>query len=193
MTQKGTPGLGEFATQQPFQPELAPKVGEHVGRLSQLLGITDIDLHVEEVAGADKSLDVVVDIFNRVNSGGTNLSKGDLAFAKICAEWPEGRDAMKAKLKEWANSEYHFNLDWPLRSVNTVLTGEAKFQFLHEIERGRGSRRPRPSDQAHRHHPQPYRRAVGAGSRSRFLRSLCCAGNGTLPGSAAGKEARPNG
>jgi len=39
---------------------------------------------------------------------------------------------MKAKLKEWANSDYHFNLDWLLRSVNTALTGEAKFQFLHE-------------------------------------------------------------
>ena len=29
--------------------------------------------------------DVVVDVFNRVNSGGTKLSKGDLALAKICA------------------------------------------------------------------------------------------------------------
>ena len=91
-----------------------------------------MDLHVEEVTGADKSLDVVVEIFNRVNSGGTKLSKGDLALAKICAEWPEGRDAMKAELKEWAKADYYFTLDWLLRSVNTVLTGEAKFQHLHE-------------------------------------------------------------
>ncbi len=39
---------------------------------------------------------------------------------------------MKAKLKEWGNADYHFDLDWLLRSVNTALTGEAKFQFLHE-------------------------------------------------------------
>ncbi len=129
---KGTEGLGEFVTRLAAQPELAPKMGEYVGRLSRLLSITDIDLHIEEVTGADKSLDVVVDIFNRVNSGGTKLSKGDLALAKICAEWPEGRDAMKAKLREWAKSDFHFNLDWLLRSVNTVLTGEAKFQYLHE-------------------------------------------------------------
>jgi uncharacterized protein with ParB-like and HNH nuclease domain len=107
-------------------------VGTYVGRLSGLLGVVDIDLHVEEVTGADKTLDVVVDIFNRVNSGGTKLSKGDLALAKICADWPEARDAMKAKLKEWAKADFHFNLDWLLRSVNTVLTGEAKFQFLHD-------------------------------------------------------------
>lgn len=132
LMKKSTAGLGEFVTRVSAQPELVAKVGEYVARLSRLLGITDIDLHIEEVTGADKSLDVVVDIFNRVNSGGTKLSKGDLALARICAEWPEGRDAMKSKLKEWEKSDYYFNLDWLLRSVNTVLTGEAKFQFLHE-------------------------------------------------------------
>ena len=132
LMKKGTAGLGEFVTRLSAQPALAAKVGDYVGRLSRLLGITDVDLHVEEVTGADKTLDVVVDIFNRVNSGGTKLSKGDLALAKICADWPEARDTMKAKLKEWAKADYHFNLDWLLRSVNTVLTGEAKFQFLHD-------------------------------------------------------------
>jgi len=129
---RGTNGLGEFVTRLAAQPTLAAKVGDYVGRLSRLLGVTDVDLHIEEVTGADKTLDVVVDIFNQVNSGGTKLSKGDLALAKICADWPDARDTMKAKLKEWANADYHFNLDWLLRSVNTVLTGEAKFQFLHE-------------------------------------------------------------
>ena len=128
----GTAGLGGFVARMTAIPELAERVGEFVGRLSTLLSITEIDLHVEEVTGAEKSLDVVVDIFNRVNSGGTKLSKGDLALAKICAEWPEARNAMKAKLKEWADADYHFNLDWLLRSLNTVLTGEARFSHLHD-------------------------------------------------------------
>lgn len=132
LMKKGTAGLGEFVTRLSAQPGLVLKVGEYVGRLSRLLSVTDVDLHIEEVTGGDKTLDVVVDIFNRVNSGGTKLSKGDLALAKICADWPEARDTMKAKLREWANAGYRFNLDWLLRSVNTVLTGEAKFQFLHE-------------------------------------------------------------
>lgn len=129
---KGTNRLGELVTQLSLNPNLAPKIGEYAGRLSRLLGIVDIDLHVEEVTGADKSISVVVDIFNRVNSGGTKLSKGDLALAKICADWPDARDTMKKALKVWADSGYNFNLDWLLRSVNTVLTGEAKFSFLHE-------------------------------------------------------------
>jgi hypothetical protein len=130
--QKGSNGLGEVLTMFTTQPELQAKSATYLGRLSKLLGVADIDLHIEEVTGQDKSLDVVVDIFNRVNSGGTKLSKGDLALAKICADWPEGRDAMKSKLKAWEKSDYSFTLDWLLRSVNTVLTGEAKFQHLHE-------------------------------------------------------------
>lgn len=127
----GTTGLSGFIARLAAIPELAERVGEFVSRLSMLLSITEIDLHVEEVTGAEKSLDVVVEIFNRVNSGGTKLSKGDLALAKICAEWPEARNQMKAKLKEWEDAGYYFNLDWLLRSVNTVLTGEARFAHLH--------------------------------------------------------------
>lgn len=113
-------------------PAIGTKAVRYSSRISRLLGILEIILHVEEVTGTDKTLDVVVDIFNKVNSGGTKLSKGDLALAKICADWPEARHAMQAKLKEWAKADYHFNLDWLLRSVNTVLTGEAKFQYLHD-------------------------------------------------------------
>lgn len=132
LMRRGASGLGEVIARLSQVPALAPKIGDCLGRLSRLLAICDLDLHVEEITGADKTLDVVVDIFNRVNSGGTKLSKGDLALAKICADWPEARDAMKAKLKVWNDADYRFNLDWLLRSVNTVLTGEAKFQFLHD-------------------------------------------------------------
>ena len=132
LMKKGNAGLGDFVNQLSQIPEQASNIGKYVGRMSQLLSITETDLHVEEVTGTDKTIDVVVDIFNRVNSGGTKLSKGDLALAKICAEWPEARDTMKLKLKEWEQAHYTFSLDWLLRSVNTVLTGEAKFQFLHD-------------------------------------------------------------
>ncbi len=132
LMQAGTAGLGSFVAQLSAHPEHASNVGNFVGRLSKLLSITDIDLHIEEVTGADKTLDIVVDIFNRVNSGGTKLSKGDLALAKICAEWPDARDTMKAKIRDWADAGYHFNIDWMLRSVNTILTGEAKFSYLHD-------------------------------------------------------------
>ncbi len=130
--QKGTVGLGAYIAQISANPALAPRVGDYAGRLSKLVSITEIDLHIEEVTGTEKTLDVVVDIFNKVNSGGTKLSKGDLALARICADWPDARNIMKAKLKTLSDAGFHFTLDWLLRSINTVLTGEAKFQYLHD-------------------------------------------------------------
>ncbi|MDR3357792.1 MAG: DUF262 domain-containing protein [Desulfovibrio sp.] len=129
--QKGHTGHGEVIQRLLGNPEYAAHVGEYSQRLGNLLGIIETDLHDDTITGADKSLDVVVDIFNRVNSGGTKLSKGDLALAKICAAWPDGRQAMKVKLKEWEHAGYNFTLDWLLRSMNTVLTGEAQFLYLH--------------------------------------------------------------
>ncbi len=123
----GFNGIGNFSKDLSTMPEY----GKYISRLSNLLSILDVQINVEEVTGEDKTIDIVVDIFNKVNSGGTKLSKGDLALAKICAEWPEARETMKVKLKEWESAQYNFNLDWLLRSVNTVLTGEAKFQYLH--------------------------------------------------------------
>ena len=99
-------------------------------KLINILSIKEIDLPAEEITGSDKDISTVVDIFNRVNSGGTKLSKGDLALAKICSEWPEARDKMKKELKRWSGSGYKFSLDWLLRSVNVVATGEAKFSHL---------------------------------------------------------------
>src|SRR3954471_19143132 len=48
LMQAGTTGLGMFVAQLAAIPALAAYVGLFVGRLSQLLGITEIDLHVEE-------------------------------------------------------------------------------------------------------------------------------------------------
>ncbi len=127
--QKGSEELIEALGE---RPEIGMKAVKYSSRISRLLGILEISLHVEEVTGQDKTLDVVVDIFNKVNSGGTKLSKGDLALAKVCAEWPEARNEMKSRLRSWRTAGYDFNLDWLLRSVNTVLTGEAKFSFLDD-------------------------------------------------------------
>ena len=129
---KGNAGIGEYYTRLSSHPEKSQRMGDYIARLNQLLSILNIELHIDEVTGADKSLDVVVDIFNRVNSGGTKLSKGDLALAKICAEWPEARGEMKNKLQTWSDAGYDFDLDWLLRSVNTVVTGEARFIYLHD-------------------------------------------------------------
>ncbi len=102
----------------------------HMASLTRLDGIKNINIHVETVAGPDKNIDVVVEIFNNVNSGGTKLSKGDLALAKICGEWPEAREKLKAIQKYFADKGYDFTLDWLLRCITVYLTGQPYFSIL---------------------------------------------------------------
>ena len=115
-------------------PEAAGQTTDFINRLNAVHGIREVDFHIEDVVGEDKTVDVVVDIFNRVNSGGTKLSKGDLALARICAEWPDARRELTTRLEKWSNAGFNFRLEWLLRNVNTVLTGEALFSDLKDVE-----------------------------------------------------------
>ena len=114
-------------------PDHAAKLTTYITRLSQLTTISTIDFHIDEIVGEDKTIEVVVDIFNRVNSGGTKLSKGDLALAKVCAEWPEARAEMQKALLDWSKAGFNFKLDWFLRVINAVMTGQAYFTALEKI------------------------------------------------------------
>lgn len=114
-------------------PEFAAEFPTYLTRLNRLRGILDREFHLEKIIGEDKTTDVVVDIFNRVNSGGTKLSKGDLALAKIAAEDPQMRQRMRSELARWEAAGYMFNLDWLLRNVTAVATGKAQFSTLDAV------------------------------------------------------------
>lgn len=60
----------------------SPREPTYIARLNKLKNLENREFHEEKITGPDKNVDVVVGIFNRVNSGGTALSKGDLAPAK---------------------------------------------------------------------------------------------------------------
>lgn len=114
-------------------PEFAADFAEYVTRLSRLRGILNREFHLEKIVGEDKTTDVVVDIFNRVNSGGTKLSKGDLALAKIASSSPAMRQRMRGELARWESAGYSFGLDWLLRNVTAVATGKALFASLDSV------------------------------------------------------------
>ena len=126
-------GIEKFIDIVSQDPDLKDKVGKYIGRLNRVATIDQVELHVEEVTGEDKTVDTVVDIFNTVNSGGTKLSKGDLALAKICAAWPNARDEMNTRLNKWKKAGFNFKLEWLLRCVNSLATGEALFRALDKV------------------------------------------------------------
>ena len=123
-------GIAPYMINLNQHPDFAPRIETYVSRMNAIVNISDFSLHIEEVTGTDKDIDVVVDIFNKVNSGGTRLSKGDLALAKVCAKWSDARSEMQSKLSKWRDAGFNFNLDWLLRCVNTITTGEARFDAL---------------------------------------------------------------
>ena len=133
VTQLMKEGIAPFIIKLNQDPVLAANIDSYINRLNAVASIPNVDMHVEEVTGADKGIDVVVNIFNKVNSGGTRLSKGDLALAKVCAEWSEARTELKSRLRKWQRAGYNFKLDWLLRCVNTITTGEALFDFLADV------------------------------------------------------------
>lgn len=98
--------------------------------LNRLNNIKDIDLYISNVTGEDKTIDVVVEIFNNVNTGGTKLNKGDLALAKICSMWPDARNEMKEYLKQLQSAGYYFSLEWLLRCITVYMTSRPYFSEL---------------------------------------------------------------
>ena len=114
-------------------PDTQSRVVPYMERLSRLRQVLERDFHEEKITGEDKTVDVVVDIFNRVNSGGTKLSKGDIALAKKCAHWPEARAVMRAHLDRWEKEGFSFTLDWLLRNTTAVATGRAEFSSLDMV------------------------------------------------------------
>lgn len=127
-------GIGGVAEALNRNPDTAARFyAEYLPRIQGLLNIANRDFHIEQITGADKTVDVVVDIFNRVNSGGTKLSKGDLALARICSEWADARPTMRRNLDRWTEQGFKFPADWLLRNTNAVATGRAPFSALENV------------------------------------------------------------
>ena len=98
-------------------------IQQNLARLSRLDAVRNYTYTVDQVSGDEFSVDQVVDIFNRVNSQGTPLTKADLALAHICSIWPEARAELRAfslKMKEFG---FGVQLSFLVRCIAGVATG----------------------------------------------------------------------
>lgn len=129
----GDKGITEILQQIPEGQEKDENLYNYIRRLEKIREIENVDLHVEMITDKEITLDIIVEIFNRINSRGTKLSAGDLALAKVCVKWPEAREKMKEKLYEWSKKGYNFKIDFLLRCVNTVLNSKSNFKHLDDV------------------------------------------------------------
>jgi len=74
------------------------------------------------------SQDDIVEIFIRANSGGTTLSKSDLLFSLLTANWAEADENMILLLDNLNQTGYKFSRDFILKTCLVLLNSGAKYQ-----------------------------------------------------------------
>ena len=93
---------------------------DNITKLYERIKINEIINYFEY---ASDSIDDVLDIFVRVNSGGTVLSKTDLLFSTIISFWDGGREEIDRLLTSINNigDHYSFSNDFIMRSCLYVM------------------------------------------------------------------------
>ena len=78
----------------------------------------------------DMGIDDVLDIFIRVNSGGTQLSKTDLLMSTITASWENARDRVEELLENINDQgrKFNFDIDFVMRTCLFLLDGNILFR-----------------------------------------------------------------
>lgn len=89
-----------------------------VKNLAQLHTVLTSERTINYCEVSSDSMDAVLDVFVRVNSGGTVLSKSDMLFSTLVSQWPGARgefDMLLKSLKSRGNG-FKFDVDFIMRS-----------------------------------------------------------------------------
>jgi uncharacterized protein with ParB-like and HNH nuclease domain len=76
----------------------------------------------------NKAIDEVLDIFIRVNNGGTTLSKTELLMSTITASWVKSRDKVENLLENINGRGFNFDIDFIMRTSLVLLDKAVLFR-----------------------------------------------------------------
>ncbi|MFQ3171838.1 MAG: hypothetical protein ACI9DG_001876 [Oleispira sp.] len=98
--------------------------------INRLLNKFNDDQLVSYFKIINKDLDDILDIFVRVNSGGTILSKSDLLFSTLVAHWEDGRDQIEKLISDMngEDSLFGFNTDFLMRTCLFLVDAPMNFK-----------------------------------------------------------------
>lgn len=76
------------------------------------------------------AIDDILDIFVRVNAGGSVLSKSDLLFSTLVAHWEDGREEIEKLLKDMNGEDrlFNFNSDFLMRTFIFLIDAPMSFK-----------------------------------------------------------------
>lgn len=114
--------------------EIGSKAEHYHDQIKQLERIKSRPLPLEELP---KSADVhqAIDLFDRVNSQGTDLGDAELALAHMSAQWPYIRREMKKKQSELADKGFSFDLDFYVKCIVAVVSGTMTYSKVYDTDR----------------------------------------------------------
>ena len=100
--------------------------------LLALQNVANANLPIQ-VVPADASLDQAIDVFDRVNSLGTRLTQAELALTHVTGKWPEARRVVKARIEDFKEKNFSFDLTFMTRALVCAVTGHALFEHIHTV------------------------------------------------------------
>lgn len=115
----------------PITAEARHIVSRNVERARQQF-VNDDNVTFQELDGIDNpdayTVDDIVEIFIRANSGGTKLGKSDLLFSLLTSSWDAADAEMEALLEDLNQGGFGFDRDFVLKSCLTVLGKGARYE-----------------------------------------------------------------
>jgi hypothetical protein len=121
-------GLNAFLDNLPNLPAAQQELAQKsLSRLTRLDRIHSYVYQVEDLKDEKLALDEVVEIFNRVNSKGTPLTRADLAMAHICTFWPEARGVIRTFIKAMGDHGFEIEPGFLVRATSAVAGGSVNF------------------------------------------------------------------
>ena len=93
--------------------------------------VNDDNVTFQELDGIDNpdayTIDDIVEIFIRANSGGTKLGKSDLLFSLLISSWEDADGELEGLLEILNEGGFDFDRDFVLKSCLTVLGKGARY------------------------------------------------------------------
>ncbi|WP_436910216.1 GmrSD restriction endonuclease domain-containing protein [Halosimplex marinum] len=116
------------------EAEVGAKAEEYNRELKRISKITSLQMPKEELG---KSADVhqAINLFDKVNSQGTDLGDAELALAHMSAQWPYIRREMKETQAMMAEEGYDFDLDFYVKCMIAVVTGGMTYERVYDTDK----------------------------------------------------------
>jgi hypothetical protein len=123
--------IQDISKRRPLSEQERILIEDNVSQIKKLF--SELDLvnyyNIDSTEGGITDYEEILEIFVRVNSGGTILSKSDLMFSLMKLSWEEAEEKFDELLKKInQNGAFQFDKDFILKTALTLIGSGAKYE-----------------------------------------------------------------